>query len=112
MSQQLAGLMGMQGMGMPSMVSSHLFAVKQTKHLVVAGRHGRRGANEQLPALQHVGGMAGRSMPMGGRGMMEVGSLLYLMEASIILDILGQTLASAVEKPSFTWDRTKSSSSP
>ena len=30
MSQQLAGLMGMQGMGMPSMVSSHLFAVKQT----------------------------------------------------------------------------------
>ena len=30
MSQQLAGLMGMQGMGMPSMVSSHLFVVKQT----------------------------------------------------------------------------------
>ena len=57
--------------------------------------------NSQLSSMW--GGMAGRSMPMGGRGMMEVGSLLCLMESSIMVDILGQTLASAVEKPSFTW---------
>ena len=53
--------------------------------------------NSQLSSMW--GGMAGRSMPMGGRGMMEVGSLLYLMESSIMLDTLGQTLASAVENP-------------
>ena len=53
--------------------------------------------NSQLSNMW--GGMAGRSMPMGGRGMMEVGSLLYLMESSIMLDTLGQTLASAVENP-------------
>ena len=68
MSQQLAGLMGMQGMGMPSMVSSHLFAVKQTQHLLVAGRHGRGDADEQLPALQHVGWNGGQVDAHGRQG--------------------------------------------
>jgi len=54
MSQQLAGLMGMQGMGMPSMGG-------------MGG--GMPMNNSQLSNMW--GGMAGRSMPMGGRGMME-----------------------------------------
>jgi len=56
MSQQLAGLMGMQGMGMPSMGG-------------MGG--GMPMNNSQLSSMW--GGMAGRSMPMGGRGMMEFG---------------------------------------
>ena len=68
MSQQLAGLMGMQGMGMPSMVSSHLFLVNQADHLLVVGRHERRDANEQLPALQHVGWNGGQVDAHGRQG--------------------------------------------
>ena len=88
MQQQLAGLMGMQGMGMQGMVSCSI-----CPNLVTVLNHGHSQGgmgggmpmnNSQLSSMW--GGMPGRSMQMGGRGMMEV-SFVYFEEKGIILTL-------------------------
>ena len=77
MQQQLAGLMGMQGMGMQGMVSSissKLVTVLNHGHSQGGMGGGMPMNNSQLSSMW--GGMPGRSMQMGGRGMMEV-SFVY-----------------------------------
>ena len=72
MTQQLAGLMGMQGMGMPSMVSSSYILFFFKACFFQGGMGGGMPMNNsQLSSMW--GGMPGRSMgSMGSRGMMEV----------------------------------------
>ena len=72
MTQQLAGLMGMQGMGMPSMVSSsYIFFFLKLVFFQGGMGGGMPMNNSQLSSMW--GGMPGRSMgSMGSRGMMEV----------------------------------------
>ena len=73
MTQQLAGLMGMQGMGMQGMVSCSIYLVTVLNHSFSQGwmGGGMPMNNSQLSSMW--GGMPGRSMPMGRGGMMEVG---------------------------------------
>ena len=58
MTQQLAGLMGMQGMGMQGMVSCSPNLGHSFESYLFTGWDGRRHANEQFTALFDVGGHA------------------------------------------------------
>ena len=85
MTQQLAGLMGMQGMGMQGMVScsvsSHLVTVLNYGHSQGGMGGGMPMNNSQLSSMW--GGMPGRSMQMGGRGMMEVRFVCFQEEMTL-----------------------------
>ena len=107
MQQQLAGLMGMQGMGMPGMVSCSICS-----HLVIVLNHGHSQGgmgggmpmnNSQLSSMW--GGMPGRSMQMGGRGMMEV-SFVYFEEKRDRFDTSDKNVQGSVfGMLSFVWSK-------
>ena len=69
MTQQLAGLMGMQGMGMQGMVSMSSYLATVFNHdYSFKGWDGRWDADEQFPAVFDVGWHAGQIHADGGQG--------------------------------------------
>ena len=104
MQQQLAGLMGMQGMGMQGMVScSHLVTVLNHGHSQGGMGGGMPMNNSQLSSMW--GGMPGRSMQMGGRGMMEV-SFVYFEGKRDRFDTSDKNVqGSAFGMLSFVWSK-------
>ena len=74
----------------------------------MAGRHGRRDADEQLPALQHVGWNGGQ-VDADGRQGDDGGGLTVIFDGVLLHYFLGTPILPAAHFPSFDECRVLSS---